>query len=75
MSEVEAIMAAVAEYRAACDAVQPTWDLMIATPVYYPETVARREARHAYFIVQQRVVDARKKVLELALDGRWETPG
>jgi hypothetical protein len=67
-------MAAVAEYRAACDAVQPAWERMLAAPVCMPESADRRETRMEYMRVQGEVAVARKRLLELALDGRWETP-
>jgi hypothetical protein len=69
------ILSAVVEYREACAAIQPTWD---AFARHYseipPESVARRQTRQTYMDAQSRVVTARKRLLEAALDGRAEVP-
>jgi threonine aldolase len=69
-SDFDKIYARVAEYRIACDQIQPAWEAY--RTVY--NTPDESTARIAYHEAQQRVRLARNRLLEAALDGRMETP-
>lgn len=69
------ILRRVVEYREACAAIQPAWESFARHAAEIPpESVARRETRQRYMDAQQRVVTARKRLLEAALDGQSEVP-
>jgi hypothetical protein len=67
-SDFDKIYARVAEYRIACDQIQPAWE------AYRDDSSDESTARIAYHEAQKRVRIARNRLLEAALDGRSENP-